>query len=94
MVGVHGDRVVGSGSDIIAPFTLSGKIRADGTLELIKHYERRHSVLYVGRYDGEGTLSGTWDISGYQGQWSIRFVKPVSGEANEIREIGPGDPLL
>lgn len=69
-------QIAGSGTDMIAPFTLAGKLRPDGAVEIVKQYSGRHSVLYVGQYDGEGTFYGTWDIEGYRGQWSIRVLRP------------------
>ena len=89
VLSIHGTAISGSGSDIIAPFQFNGRLRDDGSVELIKKYDRKHSVLYVGQYDGEGTLSGDWDISGYRGEWSIKFVEPVGGDAFEIQEIVP-----
>jgi len=81
-------RVVGSGVDLIAPFTLSGKLRPDGAVEFVKQYIGRHAVLYVGHYDGEGTFHGTWDIDGFRGQWSIKVIGPTAGDPPEIEEVG------
>ena len=84
---IEGDQLLGKGEDIIAPFSLQGRFRTDGHVEIIKQYENRHHVIYVGRYDGEGTLSGEWDISGYRGLWSIRFNSSPMDGPNDIREI-------
>ena len=86
---VSGSQVSGSGTDLIAPFTLQGRIRDDGTLEMIKQYQNRHSVLYVGLYDGEGHFYGTWDIDGYQGKWAIRFLAADHADPKDIQEILP-----
>lgn len=84
----HRSVITGEGTDIIAPFTISGKLRPDGSVELIKKYERRHSVLYVGNYDGEGSLNGRWDIGGIQGEWSIRLLRAISDRTEEsIQDI-------
>jgi len=80
--------ILGSGHDMIAPFRLSGRMRADGAVEIVKQYVDRHTVLYVGRYDGEGTFHGTWDINGYQGLWSIKVVGLAQSDAAEFDEIG------
>ena len=77
-------KIAGRGYDLIAPFTLRGELRDDGTVEIVKQYAARHTVLYVGQYDGEGTFYGTWDIDGHQGQWSIKVVRP-EGQA-EIQD--------
>ncbi len=84
----RGPSILGRGRDMIARFTLAGKVRSDGSVELIKQYENRHSVLYVGVYDGEGALNGRWDIGGYQGEWSIRLLKSNQVTSDDdIREI-------
>jgi hypothetical protein len=84
----QGPTIVGQGKDIVAPFQLLGKVQSDGSVELLKRYEGRHQVLYVGTYDGEGTLRGRWDISGYRGEWSIRLLSPNhSSSDDDIQEI-------
>ncbi len=83
----RGPTIFGQGRDIIAPFTLAGKVRSDGSVELMKQYHGRHSVLYVGHYDGEGTLRGRWDISGYQGEWSIKLLRSSSADSDSILDI-------
>lgn len=83
----HQSRIEGSGIDLIAPFTLSGNLRSDGAVEIVKQYAARHTVLYVGQYDGEGTLYGTWDIDGHQGQWSIKLVRPAGHIASGEQEF-------
>lgn len=84
----RGPTIWGQGTDIIAAFTIAGKLLSDGTVEIIKKYDQRHSVLYVGTYDGEGTLCGRWDIGGYQGEWSIH-LRPsgLRSSDDDIREI-------
>lgn len=80
-------QIVGSGIDLIAPFTLNGNLRPDGVVEIVKQYAARHAVLYVGQYDGEGTFYGTWDIDGLQGQWSIKVVRPEGQSDFKDQEI-------
>jgi|694.fasta_scaffold01452_25 hypothetical protein len=84
----RGPILSGQGRDVVAAFTLTGKIRPDGSVEILKQYQRRHSVLYVGTYDGEGSMCGRWDIGGYQGQWSIRLLKSSTSSLDEIQDIG------
>lgn len=83
--------ITGRGTDIIHRFSFSGKITAQGAVEMVKQYEGRHSVLYVGRYDGEGSMFGEWNISGMTGKWWIRFQAPNSIELSEasIQEVVP-----
>ncbi len=83
-----GNTITGQGIDVIAPFTLAGQVREDGAVEILKHYIRRHSVLYVGQYDGEGLFYGHWDIQGQRGEWSIKLLRSNSTEADDIQEIG------
>jgi hypothetical protein len=86
----RGPTIFGQGSDIIAPFTITGKLRPDGSVEIIKKYDQRHTVLYVGTYDGEGSLTGRWDIGGYQGEWSIRLQRAAGSQQSDqsIQDIG------
>lgn len=83
-----GPTIIGKGADIIASFTISGKLRPDGSVEILKKYDRRHSVLYVGTYDGEGSMNGKWDIAGVQGKWSIRLNRSSVDQADlSIQDI-------
>lgn len=85
----RGPSIIGHGRDVIAPFSMAGKVRPDGSVEILKQYRDRHSVLYVGTYDGEGLLNGRWDIGGYQGEWSIKLLKPTQASSDDdIQEIG------
>jgi hypothetical protein len=65
-------QVNGRGADIIGPFTLQGQYDDAGTVTLLKQYVGRHSVLYRGRYDGEGTIFGEWSIpGGWRGPFAL-----------------------
>jgi hypothetical protein len=88
-------RVEGSGTDIVGPFLLSGLIADDGTLVMDKQYIGQHTVQYVGTYDGEGTLSGTWQIGRDQGPWLIRLVRSSAEVAtSQIVELVPEGELV
>lgn len=83
-------KIQGSGTDIIGPFTFSGLIANDGTVTLVKHYLGRHNVEYFGTYDGEGTLSGVWNIDGFRGNWMILIGRNGNRTASEeIQEFDP-----
>ena len=84
-IAFQGSHIEGSGVDLIAPFTLTGNLRSDGAVEIVKQYSGRHTVLYVGQYDGEGTLYGDWDIDGYRGLWSIKLLQldPTDSDREE-----------
>ncbi len=79
--------ITGSGVDMIAPFMLTGSLRTGGTVEFVKQYTDRHTVLYVGQYDGEGTFYGTWDIEGHRGQWSIKVIEPDRRPSDTLEEV-------
>ena len=66
-------QVSGTGVDIIGPFQFAGRLEA-GNVALVKQYLGRHHVEYVGVFDGEGTLRGTWHIGPFQGAWMIKIV--------------------
>lgn len=84
-----GDDVFGSGTDIIGPFSLDGRLAPDGTIVLRKQYHGKHTVFYDGQYDGEGTFFGQWEISGLHGDWSIKLLsRNLGGEEEEsVAEI-------
>jgi hypothetical protein len=73
-----GGRISGLGQDIVGAFTLAGEVRENGQVTMIKHYLGRHTVEYVGSYDGEGTLFGDWRCGGMTDRWRIWF-KPAKG---------------
>ena len=83
-------KVSGEGKDVVGRFTFTG-ISDEGTglLRLVKQYIGRHSVLYVGQPDGEGSILGTWHIGeSYTGPFMIRpsLQKPRGDEP--IQEVG------
>lgn len=57
-----GGMVSGQGHDMVGPFVFSGSYDESGGVALIKQYIGQHQVAYPGRYDGEGTIYGTWNI--------------------------------
>jgi hypothetical protein len=74
-----GGRVEGEGADVIGRFTFRGEYDASGAVTLVKKYVGRHSVLYHGRYDGEGTILGEWSIGVVRGPFALspeRFTVP------------------
>ena len=58
----EGGRIDGGGRDIVGAFTFEGEYDDQGVVVLRKHYLGKHTVDYVGRYDGEGTIHGRWSI--------------------------------
>lgn len=78
----------GKGLDIVGRFTLAGTFEAGGNVKIVKQYVGRHHVVYIGTYDGEGTLFGTWVIDRLSGAWSIKLLKADDSEI-EFDEIPP-----
>jgi hypothetical protein len=62
-------KITGSGMDLIGPFTLSGTLSEAGQVAMVKRYLGRHSVDYVGTYDGEGVMWGEWHIPPFHDRW-------------------------
>lgn len=94
-ISIEDDCFAGAGVDIVGEFTLSGRFCKE-QVAIIKQYLGKHVVEYLGTTDGEGTMSGVWQIGGLVGgKWSIRFVAPASGSVEsateEIAELLPGD---
>ena len=81
-----GAGLTGSGEDVVGPFTLLGTIEG-ASVVLFKRYLGKHFVDYFGTYDGEGTMHGDWHVDQMTGPWVIKFLKPISLETDEIREI-------
>ena len=67
-----GDRLTGSGRDCVGEFTLTGEVNANAEVQVVKKYVGRHSVVYLGRHDGEGLIHGVWALNGDNGTWAIR----------------------
>ena len=82
--------VSGEGRDRVGPFTFDGEYNeSTGEVRMVKQYLGRHTVLYVGHSDGEGSIQGTWSMGKY---WTGPFLlrpalrKPTGEEP--IQEIG------
>jgi hypothetical protein len=71
-------RIDGEGRDCIGVFTFEGEYDAEGSVELVKQYLAKHAVLYLGRYDGEGTIFGRWTIGNLW--WGPFALSPVDFE--------------
>jgi hypothetical protein len=69
----RGEEVSGNGRDMVGLFTLRGTLNASGEVALVKQYLGKHSVNYVGRYDGEGVLAGEWRLFMSRGRWAIKI---------------------
>jgi hypothetical protein len=71
-----GGAVQGEGRDVVGRFTFRGRYDDQGHVTLVKQYIGRHQVLYEGRYDGEGTIFGSWSIVGVGiGQFGLSPVR-------------------
>ena len=83
------NRILGTGKDMVGPFTLSGTIGEGGAVVMHKHYLGQHSVQYAGIYDGEGTMSGEWSIDFDRGPWLITIRRAEANSQNDIVEFVP-----
>ena len=83
----------GSGDDVVGRFFLDGTIAADGGVEIRKTYVGKHQVTYLGHYDGEGRLWGTWACCGDSGRWMIALRRGRSSGDDALAESLPADPL-
>ena len=82
-------RIQGSGADIVGPFAFSGVISPDGRVVMVKQYIGRHSVDYVGTYDGEGMMWGRWRIGPLHGPWMITIRPGTAAATAAIQEYVP-----
>lgn len=76
----HDGVIEGEGRDVIERFIFQGTYDAQGNVRMIKQYtgKRSHQVLYVGTYDGEGTIFGQWSIGEFgSGPFAIAPVPPT-----------------
>ncbi|WP_425614774.1 hypothetical protein NA78x_004653 [Anatilimnocola sp. NA78] len=71
-------KVTGSGWDVVGPFTFHGTISEAGTVAMIKQYIGQHQVQYLGNYDGEGSMFGSWRLGNLSDHWAIRFTRPLT----------------
>jgi hypothetical protein len=82
--------IEGEGRDVVGSFTFTGTYDTEGHVTLTKRYRGRHSVLYRGTYDGEGTIFGQWTISPYwSGRFALRAVAEMDVTEEPIYEIKP-----
>lgn len=54
--------ILGSGSDSIGSFTISGTLQPNSELSFIKQYTDAHAVNYNGSLSSRGTIKGSWEI--------------------------------
>jgi hypothetical protein len=88
-IAFNGQRIQGSGTDIIGPFVLEGVFGELGAVAILKQYLGQHSVDYEGHYDGEGAMLGQWRIGPYRGRWFIRLRRDKRNHTAEIVEFVP-----
>lgn len=79
-----GDKLQGRGVDCVGAFSLTGRVLLDNRLQMLKKYDDRHHVVYLGEHNGEGAISGVWTLSSDSGTFAIR---PVSGFRDDRTEI-------
>ena len=80
--------IEGTGQDIVGPFTMTGVLK-EGKVAIDKQYVGQHAAKYLGDFDGEGSIQGTWHISGMTGPWAIHMRRVDSAPC--VQEIKPND---
>lgn len=80
--------IQGSGNDIVGPFTMTGTMR-DGQVVIHKQYLGKHATKYIGQFDGEGSMQGSWHIGDVTGPWGIRYLGKPTCDDNiaDIRDL-------
>lgn len=73
-----GGQIRGTGRDIVGDFEMHGTIEQTARVRIVKQYVGRHQVIYLGDYDGEGTMFGTWLIETWNGSWSIKLLRAAA----------------
>jgi hypothetical protein len=67
-------QITGEGHDCIGPFTFEGHYDSLGKILMVKQYIGKHSLIYEGDYDGEGTIFGRWSYSpSWTGAFALKF---------------------
>lgn len=80
-------QIIGSGWDIVGPFTFRGTISEGGAVAMIKQYLGQHQVEYLGNYDGEGTMFGDWRIGPFSDRWAITFKRLKGSRKAESEDV-------
>ena len=89
---IEGRELRGSGVDIFGPFSLRGIIGETGVVAIQKRYVGRHLVEYVGEFDGEGSMSGTWRIDDWEGgRWMIAITRGESDNSDHAAAEEPAE---
>ncbi len=91
-LGFDAGSIDGYGTDVIGPFTFDGALEEGGVVVMCKQYIEQHSVTYLGRYDGEGLMTGDWRIDHFEGPWMIRLRRLTSVTLDEIKLFAPHNP--
>jgi hypothetical protein len=88
------ETVSGEGTDVLSPFTFHGSCDAHGNVTLVKQYRgrHRHTVQYVGRYDGEGTIFGRWHIGASSGPFALSPARNQAAADMPILTISAEPP--
>jgi hypothetical protein len=91
MLSFSNGTISGQGRDVIGRFTFSGTYDTQGNVQMTKQYLGRHQVLYVGHYDGEGTIFGNWSIVFSRGPFVLSLADHSVAEHAVIQDIVPAD---
>lgn len=79
-------KINGSGIDYVGTFTFSGVVSDENHVRMTKVYLGKHSVEYIGQYNGSNRLQGVWKLMGMQGPWEIVIHSEKKEEEQSVLE--------
>ena len=87
MIFFVGDRISGSGRDAVGAFSLSGRVLPGHRIEMLKEYDNRHHVAYLGEHVGEGIITGAWSLTHDSGTFAIRPSEGFQASSQAIQKV-------
>ncbi|MEO0897934.1 MAG: hypothetical protein AAFY71_16115 [Bacteroidota bacterium] len=88
MVTIDGNKISGSGFDVVGTFTFEGTLEDNNDVFMVKQYLGQHTVRYKGEYNGRDHMWGVWSLSWDQGPWEIRLTEASSEqEKNKKKQV-------
>lgn len=92
MMQIKGNRISGSGYDMVGTFTFEGTITEDNDVLMTKDYLGKHSLSYKGEFNGSDKMWGVWDMWFDKGPWEISFhsssAKKETAQKEEAAKMG------
>ncbi|MEO0470255.1 MAG: hypothetical protein AAF206_11580 [Bacteroidota bacterium] len=86
MIQIDGNRISGSGYDMVGAFTFEGTLTEDNDVLMTKQYLGEHALVYRGAYNGADKMWGIWEVWFEQGPWEISFRSASAQKKAEKKE--------